>query len=61
VILESDVNIALSYPLYVNVWNKETMDVHRATTVGIEPLSDKQLQLEAQVVHDEHPVAAEVK
>lgn len=37
-----------SYPLYVNVWNKEVMDTHRATMVGVEPVSDKALQLEGQ-------------
>jgi FHS family L-fucose permease-like MFS transporter len=34
------------YPVYVNIWNKETMDVHRATDVGIVPgPSEKELEL----------------
>jgi len=37
-----------SYPLYFNVWNREVMDVHRATMVGVEPVSDKAMQLEGQ-------------
>jgi FHS family L-fucose permease-like MFS transporter len=34
------------YPIYVNLFNKETMDIRRATAVGIEPVSaDKELGL----------------
>ncbi|KAK4192268.1 Glucose/galactose transporter [Podospora australis] len=42
--------LAWIYPLYVNVWNNEVMDSHRATTVGIEPSAadNKALELEAQ-------------
>ncbi|KAH8672307.1 glucose galactose transporter [Ilyonectria robusta] len=29
--------LASVYPLYINVWNKELMDSHRSTMVGIEP------------------------
>ncbi|KAK3990937.1 L-fucose permease Glucose/galactose transporter [Cladorrhinum sp. PSN332] len=29
--------LAWIYPLYVNVWNKEVMDTHRETRVGIDP------------------------
>ncbi|ORY68188.1 glucose galactose transporter [Pseudomassariella vexata] len=46
--------LAWIYPLYVNVWNRETMDVHRETKVGVEPVSDKTLQLEAQASHTHH-------
>jgi FHS family L-fucose permease-like MFS transporter len=44
-----------SYPLYVNVWNKEVMDTHRATMVGVEPANDKAMQLEAQNSNVEDP------
>jgi hypothetical protein len=39
------------------------MDTHRATTVGIEPVGDKSLQLEAQTSHVENqqPLPTEVK
>jgi FHS family L-fucose permease-like MFS transporter len=53
-----------SYPLYVNVWKKDVMDTHRATRVGVEPPSDKALQLEAQAVESENKrdeAAAEVE
>lgn len=52
-----------SYPLYVNVWNRETMDVHRQTKVGVEPVSDKTLELEAQTSTAENPghPATEIK
>jgi len=34
------------YPLYVNFFNKETMDIHRATEVGIMPVqNEKELAL----------------
>ena len=33
------------YPLYVNIFNKETMDVHRATDVGIVVPSEKEFAL----------------
>lgn len=45
----------LSYPLYVNVWNREVMDTHRATMVGVEPVNDKAMQLEAQTSNVEDP------
>ncbi|KAH8888601.1 glucose galactose transporter [Thozetella sp. PMI_491] len=41
--------LAWSYPLYVNIWNGETMDLHRQTEVGVVPVEDKGLQLEAQL------------
>ena len=31
----------------MNIWGKERMDIHRETRVGIEAVSDKQLELEA--------------
>lgn len=34
------------YPLYVNGWNREVMDVHRETTYGLERLGDKDVQLD---------------
>lgn len=41
--------LALVYPVYVNFWNREMLDSHRATEVGIKPLGgEKQLALEAQ-------------
>ncbi|KAJ9148550.1 Glucose galactose transporter [Pleurostoma richardsiae] len=40
--------LAWTYPLYVNIWKREIMDMHRSTNVGIEPVSDKELKLEAQ-------------
>ncbi len=41
--------LAYAYPVYVNVWNRGTMDAHRETTVGVEqPVSEKELQLEGQ-------------
>ncbi|KAI1847476.1 hypothetical protein JX265_012316 [Neoarthrinium moseri] len=46
--------LAWIYPLYVNVWNRETMDVHRATNLGVTPVGDKALQLEEQVSHVEN-------
>ncbi|KAH8590844.1 major facilitator superfamily domain-containing protein [Bisporella sp. PMI_857] len=40
------------YPLYVNIWNKEVMDVRRETKVGVEPVvSDKEHALEAMDSH----------
>jgi MFS transporter, FHS family, L-fucose permease len=46
--------MAWSYPLYVNIWNRETMDLHRQTEVGVVPVEDKGLQLEAQVTQNEN-------
>lgn len=40
--------LAWVYPLYVNIWKRETMDVHRATNLGVEPVEDKAMQLEQQ-------------
>ncbi|KAI1076007.1 glucose galactose transporter [Whalleya microplaca] len=40
--------LAWIYPLYVNIWNRAVMDIHRATNIGIEPTSDKALNLELQ-------------
>jgi FHS family L-fucose permease-like MFS transporter len=35
------------YPLYVNLFNRETMDVHRETEVGILPVqNEKELSLQ---------------
>ena len=39
-----------SYPLYVNVWNREVMDAHRETNFGIEKTEDPTGKLESQ--HD---------
>lgn len=52
-----------SYPLYVNVWNRDVMDVHRSTMVGVQPVSDKAMQLEAQTsrVDGGKPQAREVE
>ena len=49
--------------MYVNVWNKKALDLRRETRVGIEPVNDKQLEMEAQerAVHDENAAAKEVK
>lgn len=44
--------LALVYPIYVNFWNKEMLDNHRATEVGIKPVDEKQLELEAQYGHE---------
>ncbi|KAK1766518.1 putative l-fucose permease [Phialemonium atrogriseum] len=52
--------LAWVYPLYVNVFNREVMDTHRATKVGIEPVSDKTLQLEAQTSQGQ-TTATEIK
>jgi FHS family L-fucose permease-like MFS transporter len=48
--------LAWVYPLYVNFFNKETMDVHRATDVGIVVPSEKELALEeaSHAGHKEH-------
>ncbi len=40
--------LAWVYPVYVNFWNRETMDVHRQTDVGVAAVADKVLQLEEQ-------------
>jgi hypothetical protein len=37
-----------SYPLYVNVWNKEVMDVHRDTMYGIEGPTNEEHKMESQ-------------
>ena len=34
------------YPVYVNIWNKETMDIRRTTDVGIVPVSEKEFDLQ---------------
>lgn len=31
------------YPIYVNLFNKEIMDIHRATAIGIEPPAGKDI------------------
>ncbi|KAH8646861.1 L-fucose permease Glucose/galactose transporter [Xylariales sp. PMI_506] len=41
--------LAWIYPLYVNVWKRQTMDLHRDTKLGIEPAESKDLQLEEQI------------
>jgi FHS family L-fucose permease-like MFS transporter len=45
--------LAWVYPLYVNIWKRDTMDSHRATDVGIAPVAatDKAMQLEEQTSH----------
>ena len=52
-----------SYPLYVNVWNRDVMDVHRSTMVGVQPVSDKEMQLEGQTsrADDGKPTPREVE
>ncbi|EJT75829.1 L-fucose permease Glucose/galactose transporter [Gaeumannomyces tritici R3-111a-1] len=40
-----------SYPLYVNVWNREVMDAHRDTTYSIEPSASESHKMESQVSH----------
>ncbi len=47
--------LARSYPLYVNIWKREVMDSHRATTLGLEPATadDKALHLEARATEVE--------
>lgn len=42
--------LAWIYPLYINVWNKELMDSHRATTVGLE--NNGKNDLEKSVTND---------
>lgn len=39
--------LALIYPMYVNFFARDIMDSHRATEVGIKPVDEKQLELEA--------------
>ncbi|KAH6657967.1 glucose galactose transporter [Truncatella angustata] len=46
--------LAWVYPLYVNVWNRNTMDSHRETNVGVAPIGDKVFQLEQQTSHAEN-------
>jgi len=43
--------MAWIFPIYVNVFNRETMDVRRATDLNIAPMSDKQLELERNATH----------
>jgi hypothetical protein len=52
-----------SYPVYVNIWNKESMDLHRETRVGIEPMNDKEYQLEEATHNEDNKTApaAELK
>ncbi|KAK3689815.1 glucose galactose transporter [Podospora appendiculata] len=40
--------LAFLYPLYVNIFKRDSMDAHRETRVGLEPVPDKAAQLEAQ-------------
>lgn len=37
--------LAYCYPLYVNFYDKERMDVRRATEVGIKPVDEKEFAL----------------
>ncbi|KAJ9165116.1 Glucose galactose transporter [Coniochaeta hoffmannii] len=55
--------LAWIYPLYVNVWNRDVMDVHRSTMVGVQPVSDKEMQLEGQTSRgdDGKPTPREVE
>lgn len=49
--------LAWAYPFYINVWNKELMDTHRRTEVGIQPEEnyDKSKEL-AEAAHvEEYP------
>lgn len=36
--------LAFVYPIYINVWNKDLMDSHRATEVGIQPDEPKDIE-----------------
>lgn len=59
--------MAWVYPLYINVWNKELMDSHRTTTVGLDGgVGDGEKAAQLEAAHDEGArekgqVAAEVK
>lgn len=50
--------LALVYPVYVNVFQRASMDSHRATDVGIgRPGGEKELELEARESRVENPAA----
>ncbi|CAM1503797.1 Fc.00g013880.m01.CDS01 [Cosmosporella sp. VM-42] len=55
--------LAYVYPVYVNIWNKKALDLRRETRVGIDPVNDKQLEMDAQerAVHDENAAAKEIR
>lgn len=40
--------LAFVYPVYVNFFAKDMLDSHRATEVGVKPIGEKQLELDAQ-------------
>jgi hypothetical protein len=44
---------AWTFPIYVNVFQRDKMDTHRATAVGIDEPSEKQLELERNASHAE--------
>ncbi|KAH6971079.1 glucose galactose transporter [Ilyonectria sp. MPI-CAGE-AT-0026] len=44
--------LAFVYPIYINVWNKDLMDSHRATEVGIQPDEPKDIEFMS-ATHDE--------
>ncbi|KAF7561972.1 hypothetical protein G7046_g2168 [Stylonectria norvegica] len=54
--------LAYIYPVYVNFWNSAALDLRRETQVGVVPVTDKQLEMDAQerAVHKED-TATEVK
>ncbi|KAM5356886.1 hypothetical protein ACJ41O_003532 [Fusarium nematophilum] len=52
--------MAWAYPLYINVWNKELMDSHRATKVGTQEYEEKK-DLELSASHHEREAAVGVE
>jgi FHS family L-fucose permease-like MFS transporter len=48
--------LAWVYPLYINVWNKELMDSHRSTMVGIEPKPQRKEDIESNSM-EKHGIA----
>ncbi|KAK0625334.1 glucose galactose transporter [Bombardia bombarda] len=51
--------LAFLYPLYVNIFKGDSMDAHRDTRVGLEPVvNDKALELEAQATGADHRAEA---
>lgn len=45
--------LAWVFPVYVNLFQRERMDSHRETEVGIVPPSEKELELERNASHGE--------
>ena len=44
--------IAWAFPIYVNFFNWQSMDMHRDTMVNVLPPSEKQVELESQHVEE---------